>query len=174
MKTNNNITRLTKLVNHNNKIVAKADQMGQKLYKLVLRESEGLREKARPLAAKAAKPGLERLFAIFKKHNPEAKDAFVSFYDSRLEAFYAYTKARSRNGKPVTSTKLVSFSFKIIDRNESFYEPTNRQPVDLWPAKNHPDFAEARDAVDAVLAIYRKHFESPDIMRLEKLLDSIN
>jgi len=174
MKTNKNITQLTKLVNHNNKVVAKADKMGEKLYRLVLRESERLKEKAGPIAAKAAKPGLERLFAIFKKHNPEAKDAFVSFYDSRLEAFYAYIKAHSRNGKPVTGAKLVSFSFKIIDKNESFYDPENRKAVDLWPSKSHPDFAEARDAVNAVLAIYRKHFESPDIMRLEKLLDSIN
>ena len=176
MKTDSTIIQLTKLVQTQNKLTAQADKLGEKLYKRVSAEISKANAKARINVRKDIKPNVERLNKIYAKYNPGAKNSFIGdlLLDSRVTEFWSYAN-RNRKGYHtlIKGTKLISLGFKIINRNEWFYDPANRKPIDMWPSKNHPEFAEARDLANLIMAQYRSHFESPEIVALEKLQESI-
>jgi len=177
MKTDSTIIQLTELVKRNNKVTAQADKVGEQLYKLVGDKISKHNAKARITVRAVIKPSVERLNVMYAKHNPGAKTGFIGemLIDSRITEFWQYANSKRRLPSQVLvkGTKLVSLGFKIINRNEWFYDPANRKLIDMWPSKDHPDFAKARDLVNDIMAIYHQGFDTPEVAALEKLQDSI-
>jgi hypothetical protein len=177
MKTDKTIIQLTELVKRNNKITARAENVGEQLHKLVGAKISKVNAKASITVRAVIKPSVERLNVMYAKYNPGSKTGFIGelLIDSRITEFWQYANSKRRRDAhtAIKGTKLVSLGFKIIDRKGWFYDPANRKPIDMWPSKKHPDFAKARDLVNDIMAIYHQGFDTPEITALEKLQDSI-